>query len=350
MQRTSKAQTAGRIEALDYLRGFFILVIIIDHLWRWPNVFEYVSGRGELWVSAAEGFVIISGLLVGYVRGYKGLKRSFSDISKRLMTRGIMLYIWAFITTVLLVAASWYLTFQSNIAHVPFEQFDWSGVIKNALLLGYTHILSHFLYLYAIFLVVSPVLVWLLRRKLWWLGASISVGLYIIGTKWPMEWMQWQLLFFIPAIAGFYLDSIIAKLRHLPTLAIWLFIAGGVASILWSAATILPIAPGTYHLELFDREPLSPARVLMAFVWFITLAYLFNRGIRWLERSIGWLLMPFGTRSLTAYICHSLPLMLIALFVPSTSSFFINSLLVIVAIMATWTIVKIPGINRVIPR
>ena len=57
--------TNRRLLALDYLE-VFIVVIIVDHLWRWPNLFQFVSGRGELWASAAEGFVIISGLLIGY--------------------------------------------------------------------------------------------------------------------------------------------------------------------------------------------------------------------------------------------------------------------------------------------
>src|SRR6476659_812915 len=125
MTMSETTKVSKRIEALDYLRGFFILVIIIDHMWRWPNLFQYVSGRGELWVSAAEGFVMISGLLVGYVRGRKGMKKPFAEISKKLITRGLMLYVWAFITTIILVSATWYLTFRSNIAYVPYAKSDW---------------------------------------------------------------------------------------------------------------------------------------------------------------------------------------------------------------------------------
>jgi hypothetical protein len=350
MAMSSNSKIAGRIEALDYLRGFFILVIIVDHLWRWPNLFQYASGRGELWVSAAEGFVMISGLLVGYVRGYKGLKKPFAEISKKLIARGLMLGIWAIITTILIVTASWTLVFRSNIAYVPIAQFDWWNLIVKSLTLQYTHTLSHFLYLYALFLVAAPLLVWLLRRRQWWIGGVISVGLFVLGTFWKIESLQWQLLFFLPAIAGFYLDSIIAYCRRIPPWLIWTFISVGAASVIWSALVVLPIAPGWYHTHLFSREPLAPARIGLAVVWFITLAYLFNKGLQWLEHSVGWLLMPFGTRSLTAYIVHSLPLMLIALFIPATNSFILNSLIAALAILATWTILKIPNLNKVIPR
>lgn len=347
MQRTS---SAGRIEALDYLRGFFILVIIVDHLWRWPNLFQYASGRGELWVSAAEGFVIISGLLVGYVRGRKGLKKSFAEVTKKLVARGLMLYIWVAITTFILVAASWYLTFRSNIAFIPYARFDWLSVIRDTLTLHYAHILTHFLYLYAIFLVLSPVVVWLLRRGLWWAGIVISLAMWLYGFAFHNEWMQWQALFYLPAIAGFYLDHIIAFCRRIPPALVWTTMLGGLVSIVISEFIILPHSPGTYIPEVFSREPLTFLRIVLSFVWFVSLAWLFNKARPGIHKYVGWLLLPFGTRSLTAYIAHSFVLTAIAFFIAPTTPFWINTLVACVSILGTWIIVKIPGINRVIPR
>ena len=59
-----------RIFELDLLRGFFVVIIIIDHLQLWPSPLRYLTGEGRLWVTAAEGFFLISGLLVGYIRGF----------------------------------------------------------------------------------------------------------------------------------------------------------------------------------------------------------------------------------------------------------------------------------------
>ena len=342
--------TSTRIEALDYLRGFFILVIIVDHLWRWPNIFEFVSGRGELWVSAAEGFVIISGLLVGYVRGRKGLKKSFSEVRKKLIMRGLLLYIWSFITTAVLVAASWYLVFKSSIAYIPYDRFNWSDLLRDTLTLNYGHTLTHFLYLYAIFLVISPLLVWLLRRGLWWVGLLISLAVWGYGFGTDSEWMLWQVLFFLPAIAGFYLDQIIAFFRRIPSSFMQIFIAVGLTSIIVSALIILPKDPGTYSPEVFSREPLSLPRIGLAFVWFGTLAWLFNKLLPWLEKTVGWLLLPFGTRSLTAYIVHSFVLMGISLLLPPLYGSWLNTLIACGAILTTWAIIRIPDINRVIPR
>ena len=62
-------QRRSRDLALDLLRGYFLVVIMIDHLRYAVNPLYLVSGRQSLWVTAAEGFVLISGFLVGMLRG-----------------------------------------------------------------------------------------------------------------------------------------------------------------------------------------------------------------------------------------------------------------------------------------
>ncbi len=341
---------SGRIEVLDYLRGFFILVIIVDHLWRWPNLFQYISGRGELWVSAAEGFVIISGLLVGYVRGRKNINKDTSYVSRKLVWRGLMLYIWSIITTLILSFVSWTLTFKSSIAYIPYSAFDWQNLLSDTIQFDYTHSLTHFLYLYAVFLILAPILIALLRKNLWWIGALASIVLYWYGLSAHVEWMQWQIIFYMPAIAGFYLDTILSFIHRLPKIVVYVFGIAGLASIVWSAFIVLPQTPGSYYAGYFSRDPLAPARVILAFIWFATIAWLFTRLQRWIRRFLGWLLLPLGTNSLTAYIVHTIPLMLLSIFVPPTSSLIVNTMLTLGAVITTLAIVKIPGINRVIPR
>ena len=43
-----------RVVALDLLRGYFLFVMIIDHLGRFPGLFDLLTGRDKMWVSAAE--------------------------------------------------------------------------------------------------------------------------------------------------------------------------------------------------------------------------------------------------------------------------------------------------------
>ena len=54
-----------RIPAFDHLRGYFLALIIVTHLYLMPNLVEVVTGRGALPASAAEGFCAISGIIMG---------------------------------------------------------------------------------------------------------------------------------------------------------------------------------------------------------------------------------------------------------------------------------------------
>lgn len=351
----SETKKINRLEALDYLRGFFILVIIVDHLWRWPNIFQFISGRGELWASAAEGFVAISGLLVGYVRGRKSAGKPLVEVSKKLISRGIMLYVWMLITSLVLVAASWLLVFKGDIAYIPYPIGDWSAVLSGILHLDYVHTLTHFLYLYAIFLVASPLAILALRKQLWWLIGVISVAVWGVGWYFQIEWMQWQIIFFIPVIIGWYLENIVLFFRKISALKRFLICAPivltTVVTMIISAAIILPNSPGVYIETFFTKDPaFSIWRVILSFIWISGLYILFTLALPFLKKWFGWLLRVLGERSLTAYIVHIIPLMVCQILFFETNNFFINSLLAAACILATWGILKIPGINKVIPR
>ncbi|HSW91625.1 MAG TPA: OpgC domain-containing protein [Candidatus Saccharimonadales bacterium] len=343
-----------RIIALDYLRGFFIIIIIADHLWRWPNIFQFVSGRGELWSSAAEGFVIISGLLVGYIRGYKNRKQPLGEVSKKLVTRGVMLYAWMIITSFVLVCASWFLHFKGNMAYVPIAVGDWWTLITSTLRLDYVYTLTHFLYLYAIFLILSPLVIWLMRQRKAWIVAIASASLWLIGMLTDIEWLQWQTLFFLPAIAGFYFEPLLSYYHRLALFTRRLIRFGTIAlmavTMTIAASIVLPQVPGEYESTLFGRDPITLPTVVISFIWFIGLLSLFQLIMPWLQRWFGWLLLTFGERSLTAYILHTIPLVACQLLFIESANWFSNTLLTAGCILCTWGLLKIPNVNRVIPR
>src|SRR5438045_1113066 len=80
-----------RIVTLDILRGIFMLTMIVDHLHFFPGLFEWFTGRGELWVSAAEGFFLVSGLLVGYIYAPK-MAQHLRSATLRIWRRAAVLY------------------------------------------------------------------------------------------------------------------------------------------------------------------------------------------------------------------------------------------------------------------
>ena len=211
MPHMTSEKVSTRLVALDYLRGFFIVVIIIDHLARWPSLLALITGKALLWITAAEGFVIISGLLVGYVRGYKNKSLSMGQVSMKLISRGMLLYVWSIIATIAYTAIIWYVPLLGGAPGMMIEKDEWLELLANTFTLNYTYVWVYFLALYAIFLVASPVAIWLLRTSRAWLVIVLSLLLLVVGWQTHIEALQWQALFFIPSVAGYYLESIKSK-------------------------------------------------------------------------------------------------------------------------------------------
>lgn len=351
-------QRTQRFGTLDLLRGFFIVIIIVDHLSRWPSIFEFVSGRALLWVTAAEGFVIISGLLVGYIRGFKAKEASIKEITGILWRRAATLYIWAVLASVLYTAALWYIPLVGGAPGLPYEKGDWWHLATDSIFLSYTFVWVYFLKLYALFLFASPLAIWLLRQGKAWLAGLISFGLLLVGSLIQSEPLQWQFVFFIPVIAGFYIPSIQAWWNKKTTstrlsiaitiicLTLITIIFSAISTALPGISTILDRAT----TNLFAKDTMSFLRALTAFLWFTGYLFVFIYLRKYIEQWFGWLLRPIGTRSLTAYILHGVAIICISLVVPSSEDMLINSLLGAVAILIVWGLLKIKGINTVIPR
>ncbi|HEU5122143.1 MAG TPA: OpgC domain-containing protein [Candidatus Saccharimonadales bacterium] len=359
MQRQQvSASSSSRFIALDYLRGFFIFVIIVDHAYRWPSLLGLLTGQGMLWVTAAEGFVIISGFLIGYIRGYKNKDEPIVNISKKLLKRALLLYIWFVISTLFYVGASWYIPTSGSTPWIEITAFNWRELFILTSTFAYSYTWVHFLYLYAIFLAVAPLAIYLLRKQLAWCLALISIFGYIIGLYYSIHWLQWQILFFLPSIAGFHLPQLQQTWKKTTPLkkrwALWALAITTLATVGLSIVTcfVFPEAPFSIWLNntIFCKEPVGVGIIPVAFIWFIALFALFHMGRKFIKKYLAWLLLPFGTRSLTAYILHGLAIIAFAFIFPMTDSFIFNTILGALTVLVTWVLIKLPIVQRIVPR
>lgn len=350
-------KTKNRLETLDQLRGFFIVTIVIDHLSRYPTLFSFLSGNAQLWITAAEGFVSISGLLVGYVRGYKNRDLPLKEISSKLLRRAFLLYAWSIIASIVYVAIIWYIPLPGGAQDTPMPKGDWIEFLSELVTLRFTYVWVHFLTLYAIFLAASPLAVWLFRRNKAWVVGVLSFALLTLGWMTKSEALQWQFLFFIPSIVGFYLHKILAWWHGLKRST---KIAIAVTTVMLTAITITISALLTYYEPLeplgepiknifYPKDSISLLRAATAFLWFTGYIFVFYSLRHVIKKRLNWLLIPVGTRSLTAYILHGLALCIISFFTIAGSNLWINTLLGIVAVMITWGLLKIPFVRRVVP-
>lgn len=355
----------GRLLSLDFLRGYFIVVITLDHLWKFPSLWTFITGQAMLWVTAAEGFVIISGFLIGYVRGYKGLKLPFTTIAGKLIRRAALLYVWMLIMSMAYIWLEW----EKIAPHMPYtaiyplyEATYWDAFWQFALS-GKPHMWIHFLYLYTMFLLAAVVIVALLRAKKPLLVVLTTLALYLVGLSLDIEWMKWQIIFFLPSLVGFYFPPIQTwwhslkdqQRRRYKTTIYSLTAITLLASVIVAFAPhlvpqpLLALSDGMFSHQLF-----SPFKVIIAGLWFTGFAFLFEKILPWLQKYTFGVLETFGTHSLGAYIIHGLVICLVNATllwtVPAELQYLYYTFLGLVVVLIIYGIFRIPFFERWIPR
>lgn len=307
-----------RDQALDLLRGYFLVVIMIDHLRYAENPFYFISGRQSLWVTAAEGFVLISGFLVGMLRGDQARTAGLAPATRHLLRRAGVLALWCALLTIAFRAISCATGYWPAVpnADAPGGLVDYA---LGALVVRRTYGDHNLLAAYALFLAVAPLALAAMLRGATWLVLAASLGLWAAAYRFHLVWSNsvqadlcWQLLFVVGMAAGFHRAALVRRWTALsPRLRRAVLVAGGLASvaILVGSLARLP-AGGVYPTRiegwLFERDRLGPARALSAIVLVASL-YALVRGFEArLVPTIGRLLVPLGRASLYVYIVQSI--------------------------------------------
>lgn len=370
----SFASKVERIDIFDLLRGYFVFVLIVDHIERWPGVLDWVTGQGRLWASAAEGFFIVSGIMIGMIRGRKAVEKPLWDVTKILWQRGLQLYLWAVGLSLAFTLLAIYWPFGGLIAP-GLEGLQgpatWQNYLFRTMILEFSYGWTGFLKFYAVYIFLAPVAVWLLRKGLWWLLLAGCTGLWFYGLDKDNWWYSWQLLFYGGAIVGFYVPEIQSRWRKLSNLSRTFITSTTLTASLgilllsvfftfgWSIVKQEGNAFMSYDdyliarswiNPLFDRVSLQPLRLATAILWFSALIIIFITFQNSIKKWLGWLLMTYGQNSLYVYIMHGFFVYALDLLVPRTSSIVLNLLLMTSVVMTLWYITKKQFLFRYIPR
>lgn len=359
----------NRILTFDLLRGYFILVIIIDHLERWPGIFDWVSGQGRLWVSAAEGFILMSGIMIGLIRGRKDINLPLRQVTKKILKRSAILYVWAILTAVisLIIVKVWaanYIPYPPGHDSFSPNQNDLFEIFTMTATFGW----SVFLQFYVVFLLFSPIAIWLLRKNKWQALLLLSACVWLVGTQYKSIFLSWQLLFFIGVTLGFYYESLKswwAKYTHQKIVKATIFSVAGITLV----ASVITIfgwsysksghAPFTYEQFLAYRDLIDPYfikqkllawHLAMALTWFAALYFIVKRFETPINAKLGWLLIPFGQNSLYVYITQGFVVIAVSALVPQTTNMFINASIIICTVLTVWGITFIKPLYKIIPR
>lgn len=350
-QATAKAKK--RIAAFDILRGFFLLVILIDHIELYPSGYDLFTGRGRLMVSAAEGFFFMSGLLLGIVYRRR-IAQGMRYIFKKMWLRGFELYVLSVALTLLFTAAAFYLS-HDFIKDGLYQNHNWAEIVTQTLQTRYSFGWADFLTRFAKLMVFAPIGFYLLTKRKWWLLIAISAVVW--GFRGESFTAAWQAIFFAGMIFGYYWQQLVDWWRGLTYKARRL----AKTTLAWTAATTFAISwAGVFVLSLLNQRlaslpdwlqtftwkwnsfhnyvwiytqkwTLGPLRIALFLLWFWGLFLLVNRYQWAIARYTKGYIELVGRNSLFVYIAHAFIVFAFKLYVIPSSTTLIENFLIATA-------------------
>jgi len=306
-----------RDRRLDLLRGFAVFAMIVDHIAgsSWLYVF---SGGDRLFVSAAEGFVFISGVTVGMVYGDRMSAGGIRPTVKALYARAWMLYalaIWLTLASGLMAAAFGPAKFETLTPEVFFEVLTLQSAFP----------IIDVVFLYAYLMLLAPLAFALMRRWGWKPLALLSWGLWVtfqlspdkLDAYWGIaqtgifSLVAWQVLFFSGMILGYEHGPNTRRSvpssgppRHYRRYITTLIVLSGVA--IWAGMLLYAAFWFDSDAYMLAKSTLPPWRLIGTALIFYLAWEVTTRLWRPLAASVGPLLLPLGQGALYAYAAHVL--------------------------------------------
>lgn len=355
---------------LDLLRGLCVCIMIIDHIGGLSPL-RTLTGNNTFFVSAAEGFVFISGLLLGEVYRKLVERDGFRAAVVKALQRAWTLYVLTFVLTIGLAYVSW----STGSPWVGQEEIvSPLRFTLRVLTLRRSYPFTDILVMYTLLLVGAPLALWFLHRGWTWALLAGSWSLWLLyqispqNASQPLPTIQsfhpaaWQ-IFFVHAMAiGFHRRQLAPWLRSLRKggllTSLALLFAILVAIHLTGGLLLEPFVPGdaqTFLGTAFNKNDVRFGRILAALIVF-PLAFAITTYV-WqpLRTLLGWLVLPLGQSSLYSYTMH-LPLIIIFAYIfqwPPGNTWMeqtLNALLQLAAVATIWLMIRHRFLFRIVPQ
>lgn len=307
---------------LDLLRGFAVLVMVVDHLGG-ASWLYLITGNNTFFTSGAEAFVVISGIVVGIVYGGIARRDGLRAAAVKAWQRAWTLYKLTIVMTLGFAMVS------------DFYKLPWAKGVDisdpfaftiNVIFLRQTYYLADIPLLYTLLMAFAPVGLWLLYRhhtRAMVIG-SFAVWIFfqyvnkeqiliapIVGNT-TFHPAAWQLLFFWAMAFGYHRERIYARLSALPRWPYFVFSTMLFVWLLHLYSTEVKVLTRFYPgldmsfivSELFNKSTVAPGRILATLIVF-QFAYLFCTFF-WkpVWALVGWFFLPLGQNSLYSYTMH----------------------------------------------
>lgn len=307
---------------LDILRGFAVLVMVVDHVGG-ASWLYLITGNNTFFTSGAEAFVVISGLVVGIVYGGIARRDGLRAAMVKAFQRAWTLYKLTIVMTLVFAAIS-------DLFNLPWRQHvdlsDPVGFVLRVIFLRETFYLADIPLLYTLLMAFAPVGLWLMvkNQTRWLIVGSLAIWagfqyinaeeimiLPIVGNT-TFHPAAWQLLFFWAMAFGYHRQDLTRRFSTVPQWSYFLFAALLFVWLLHLYSTEARILERMYPGidvqaivdPLFNKSTVAPGRILATVIVF-QFAYLVLT-LFWkpIWSALGWFFTPLGQNALYSYTMH----------------------------------------------
>jgi fucose 4-O-acetylase-like acetyltransferase len=371
-------RTKQRIIALDYFRGIFIIMVVINHATLFSMPFAYFTGAGRLWVSAAELLLLISGLTFGIVRADK-ISDDFRGVYKRTFKRAGQLYLVNILIVVLSLILALYAVSSNLTNWVDGSLPNRHGLslLWSILNLSYSIGWAGFLGYFAVFLSLAPMALYTLKTRFWLVVPLVSVAVYTLNTLSPSTfgnytaYALWQIYFVmglllarfrVTALTYFYglkysyrrliSFSVVAVAAVMLAVSILLEDSGTLYPRVWDLAVSgwLPsMAFGAYHHllaikpaadDLLMKSRTGVLRPLFSIVVLAGMYAVFQEYKNFLLDKTGKLVTTLGRNTLWIFAAQAIVIPLLAMLPLQRNNFLNDFMLTAVLLLSMWALTK----------
>ncbi|MDB5847091.1 MAG: hypothetical protein JWP29_843 [Rhodoferax sp.] len=329
----SSASSARRWE-IDALRGLMLVLMTVTHL---PTRLSSPLGQPFGYVSAAEGFVLLSAYVTGMVYSRLAHKQGIPAMRKAFVKRALKVYLCQAASLLMLFTVI--AAVGMHVAHAPVREIiafylkDPITAMLSGLALVYEPPLLDILPMYVVFMLISPLVLGFALKRGWGLVMGASILLWVLAQydfgRWlhhamvdltglpvsyvntgPFVTFAWQFLW----VLGLWMGAHDSDKQAVPwAFPRWAVLAAAVYAgffFVWRHwFGQIPFEQGVWLNDSFDKWHLAPARLLNLFA-LLVLAIHFAKGLashvprlRWLE--------TLGSASLPVFCAHLLLVFLV---------------------------------------
>ena len=358
---------------LDLLRGFCVFAMVIDHIGG-SSLLYGITGGNRWLVSAAEGFVFLSGLTMGLVYREKLRRLGLRAATKAAWRRAGTLYLLTVGLTLgfTLIArlTDWAIWVDRDLAAgEPLE------LLIGALTLHYTYHGADILAVYTLLVAAAPLIFFLLDEGYTAHVVAGSWGLWALHQLFPEQvvipWAirnnhyfplaAWQVLFVGGLVLGWHRRAVAVMVRERLGVLKAAPVRVSLASPALALLSVGWIDRGQLYeynfdpmIGLFAKPNLGPGRLLL-FLALFSLTYVLLT-VAWnpVNRAVGWLLLPLGQTALYGYTMQLILLLpLYNLFNVGSEApelILYNTLGQLAAVVTIWLMVRTKFLFNIVPR